>query len=138
MANDASPTPLLAVPEIVLSNDFDNHKTFERWAYRVMEALPSPTRSKCQLYIPHKHLTDLSPSQSLDNWCAIERWALELIKGTCGGVVFNDGCRLYIPYKTVLGDLQAGRLTLAEAQTREFDDWKEVELWGNRLARGEC
>lgn len=136
-----SPSPQLDVPEIVLSNDFDNLKTFERWAYRVMAALPSPSRSRCQLYIPHKRLPDsdpLSPAQSLDNWLAIERWALDLIRGTCGGVVFNDGCRLYIPYKSVLGDLAASRLTLAEAQDREFDNWKEVELWGNRLHRGEC
>lgn len=126
----------LDVPDSALSKDFNNLKAIERWAGDFMRSAAAPSR--CILFIPHKDLPDLSPTQSLDNWNAIERWARSVIMGECGAEGFSRSCHLFIPFKTVLGDLQARRITLAEAKEREFANYKTVENWANRLARGEC
>ena len=132
---DAS-TSTFTVPPVALSNDFDNMKAIEQWAGDYMRATSSSSR--CHLFIPHKQLSDLSPTLSLDNWNAIERWANSVITGSCGFSPFSSSCHLFIPFKTVLGDLQAGRIMLPTAQAREFSNYKAVEDWANRLHRGEC
>ena len=124
------------VPAIVFSNDFDNLKVIERWAYKFMTDSNQPSR--CRLFIPHKNLHSLDATASQDNWLAIERWARSVIMGICAAAAFSPSCHLFIPYKTVLGDLHRGTIDLATAQEREFDNYKTVENWANRLAREEC
>ncbi len=137
MSIQQEPSQPFVAPDITFSQDFDNLKVIERWANKYMRDVNAADR--CILTIPHKQLHDLDASASLDNWVTIERWAKTVIDGSCStGVGFSRSCYLYIPYKTVLGDLKAGRLTLSVAQEREFDNYKTVENWANRLSRGEC
>lgn len=126
----------LIVPPLVITHDHDNLNAIERWANDYMRAISMP--SKCALFIPHAQLHDLNGTAQMDNFNAIERWARNLIIGTCSQEGFSRSCLLYIPFKSVLLDWQLGRLTLPEAQSREFDNYKTIENWANRLSRGEC
>lgn len=116
------------IAPLILSMDFDNMKVIERWAEQFMTLVAAPYR--CRLFIPYKEMDDLDGTQALDNYNAVERWAAKLTR--------VSKCQLLIPYKTVLRDYERGVITLAEAQTREFENYKIIERWGNRYSTGEC
>lgn len=125
------------------SEQFDNWKVVERWGQRFMADANAPTR--CILHIPFKdHSREdqaLSSTQSFDNWKAIERWAQAVFDGSCACNCqpLPDRCRLFIPYKDCLGDIDlTDPQQLARAAEQEFDSWKAVERWGNMYAAGLC
>lgn len=128
------------------SQQFDNLKTIERWAAAWMSLATDAER--CRLFIPFKdHSTqppDISAAQSFDNWKAIERWAYDVAAGGCGcgcagATPPPDRCRLFVPFKSHLLNVDLlDPLALTAAAEAEFDNYKVLERWANRYARGEC
>lgn len=125
-----------------------NMQSIEWWARDWMTLAESPDR--CILFIPHKDHSRqpqvISAAQSFDNFKAIERWGHDIVTGACGCNCTEAGadppparCSLFIPFKDFLRDVDmTDEDQLAQAAAREFDNFKAIEQWADRYARGEC
>lgn len=135
---------------------FDNLKVIERWAAEWIgdpamqpDGTTPEERTRCVLRIPFKDHSSREPlesaRQSFDNWKAIERWSEYIADGSCGCNCYPDAepppdrCRLHIPYKDCLTDLDLLHgPALRVAADREFANHQALEVWANRYARAEC
>ena len=131
--------------------DFDNMKKIERWAGDWMRLAGSA--SKCDLFIPYKdHLFNLELTtfdlpairgRYFDNMKKIERWAHDITDGLCA-CSGPAKCRLFIPYKNAMANLQVDgdgvvdAFSLAQVADQDFSNYNAIERWANDNARGVC